>query len=107
MPSTESDDGDQIDSDRPDDLDRTDLTAEEVERIARRVAREEFDRRSRPSLLTPLAGALVGFTVLLPLLGLVTVTLLDAGVPIQVVAVAALVAAGALVAYGWRLPPFR
>lgn len=107
MPSTESDDSDQIDSERADDPDRTDLTAEEVERIARRVAREEFDRRSRPSLLTPLAGVLVGFTVLLPLSGLVAVTLLDVGVPIQVVAVAALLATATLVAYGWRLPPFR
>lgn len=103
MPSTESNDGDRTAVDP----DRTDLTAEEVERIARRVAREELDRRSQSSLLTPFAGALVGLTVLLPLSGLAAVTLLDAGVPRQVVAVAALVAAATLVAYGWRLPPFR
>ncbi|SHG71800.1 hypothetical protein [Halobaculum gomorrense] len=84
-------------------------TEDELERVVRRVVREELDARAdRPgSVWTLLAGAIAGLFVLVPLSGVVLGTLADAGVPLPVLAVASLLAAGALVAYGWRLPPFR
>ncbi|MFC6786513.1 hypothetical protein ACFQFH_11610 [Halobaculum halobium] len=104
MPSESADPADS--ADRSDDEPPTEA---DVERIVRRVVREELDARDdrSGSVLTVLAGAAVGLLVLLPLSGVVISTLADAGVPIPVLAVAALLSTGALVAYGWRLPPFR
>ncbi|ESP87374.1 hypothetical protein [Candidatus Halobonum tyrrellensis] len=85
------------------------LTEADVERITRRVVREEieeYDRRSG-SIWTILAGVVVGLFVLLPASSLFLSSLADAGVPVPVVAGLGLLAAAALVAYGWRLPPFR
>ncbi|WP_435124358.1 hypothetical protein [Halobaculum sp. D14] len=84
----------------------TGLSEAEVERVARRVAREELDGRGHP-VLTILAGIAVGVLVLVPLAGVVVSTLWSAGVPTWALAIAALLAASALVAYAWRLPPFE
>ncbi|WP_348607444.1 hypothetical protein [Halobaculum rarum] len=85
------------------------LTDADIERVTRRVVREELAARDdrSGSVWTVLVGAAVGLLVLLPLAGIVLSTLADAGVPIPLLAVAALLAAGVLVAYGWKLPPFR
>jgi len=85
------------------------LTEADVERIVRRVAREELDDRDGRdgSVWTVLAGAVVGLFVFMPLSGAVLGTLADAGVPLPALSTVALFAAAALVAYGWRLPPFR
>ncbi|GAA0206767.1 hypothetical protein [Halobaculum roseum] len=85
------------------------LTEADVERIVRRVVREELDDRDdrSGSVWTVLAGVIAGLFVLIPLSGVVLGTLADVGVPIPLLAIAALLAAAALVAYGWRLPPFR
>lgn len=121
--STSTDPSDRADSpDSPDPSDspgptrRTDggrgtdepLTEADVERITRRVVREEieeYDRRSG-SIWTILAGVVVGLFVLLPASSLFLSSLADAGVPVPVVAGLGLLAAAALVAYAWRLPPF-
>lgn len=94
--------------DRAGDGDRS-PSEDELERVVRRVVREELDARDdrSGSVWTLFAGAAVGLLVLLPLSAVVIVTLADAGVPLPVLAVASLLAAAALVAYGWRLPPFR
>lgn len=104
MPSESTDPADS--ADRSDD---EPLTEADVERIVHRVVREELDARDdrSGSVWTLLAGAAVGLLVLLPLLGVVLSTLADAGVPIPLLSIAALLVAGTLVAYGWRLPPFR
>ncbi|MFC7069457.1 hypothetical protein ACFQL9_07380 [Halobaculum lipolyticum] len=86
------------------------LTAADVERITRRVVREELDQADRSrdtSLWTVLAGVVVGFVVIVPLSALVLSSLLDVGIPVESVAVLGLLAFLALVAYGWRFPPFR
>ncbi|QZX98336.1 hypothetical protein [Halobaculum rubrum] len=114
MPSESSSqaDGDSG-ADGPTDDHRSDrgdrLTDDDIERVTRRVVREELAARDdrSGSVWTVLVGAAVGLLVLLPLAGIVLSTLADAGVPIPLLAAAALLVAGALVAYGWRLPPFR
>lgn len=90
---------------RPDDP----ITEADVERIARRVVREELDGRDRRggSVWTLLAGVLVGLFVFVPLSGLFLSSLVDAGVPLPVVSGLGLLATAALIAYAWRLPPFR
>ncbi|WP_284013046.1 hypothetical protein [Halobaculum litoreum] len=102
-PTTRDADGDATDA-------ATDLTEADVERIVRRVVREELDRADRSrgsSPWTVLAGVFVGFAVILPLSALVLSSLLDVGLPVEAVGVLALLAFLALVAYGWRFPPFR
>ncbi|MFC7096918.1 hypothetical protein [Halobaculum marinum] len=114
MPSTDDRDAAEVtatpDEQSADDGDAADLTAADVERIARRVAREELDRADRSrdsSLWTVLAGVFVGFAVLLPLSALVLSSLLDLGLPVEAVGALGLLAFLALVAYGWRFPPFQ
>lgn len=106
MPSESADPSDP--ADRSDDGEEPPTEAD-VERVVRRVVREELDARDdrSGSVWTILAGAAVGILVLLPLSGVVISTLADAGVPIPVLALVTLLATVALVAYGWRLPPFR
>jgi len=115
-PSSRTDGDPSVDAptdDLPTDENRSDrgdrLTDADIERITRRVVREELAARDdrSGSVWTVLAGAVVGLLVLVPLSGVVVGTLADAGVPIPLLAIAALLAAGVLVAYGWRLPPFR
>ncbi|UIO99598.1 hypothetical protein Hbl1158_13880 [Halobaculum sp. CBA1158] len=104
-----SESADRSELDHRSDADEEPLTEADVERIVRRVVREELDARDRRSgsVWTLLAGAFVGVLVLLPVSGIALSALADAGVPLPILAVASLLAAAALVAYGWRLPPFR
>lgn len=90
------------------------LTEAEVERIARAVVREELaadDGAAHGPRISPfwplLAGVLAGAFLFLPLSAGTVGWLLDAGVPPRAVAALGLLVTATLVAYGWRLPPFR
>jgi len=83
----------------------------ETEAAIRSVVREELERNRRNSpwraVGQVLAGVLFALFVLQPLLGVSVFALSEAGVPLGLLGGGLLVLCVGLVAYGWRLPPFR
>jgi hypothetical protein len=83
----------------------------ETESAIRSVVREELERHRADSPWRAvgqlLAGVLFALFVLQPVLGVWLFALAGAGVPIELLAAASLLLWLGLVAYGWKLPPFR
>jgi hypothetical protein len=79
---------------------------DELERRVRRAVRAELRSQAR-AVVQVLAGVLFALVVLPALASAVYPSLFAAGVPAPLLAVGSLLVASLLVAYGWRLPPFR
>lgn len=83
----------------------------ETEAAIRSVVREELERHRADSPWRAagqvLAGVLFALFVLQPVLGISLFALAGVGVPLELLAAASLLFWLGLVAYAWRLPPFR
>lgn len=83
----------------------------ETESAIRSVVREELERHRADSPWRAVgqvfAGVLFAVFVLQPVLGVSLFALAGAGVPLVLLAVTSLLLWLGLVAYGWKLPPFR
>ena len=94
----------------PDDPEQESLDSETEETI-RVVVREELARQQADSPLRVigqvLAGVLFALFVLQPILGVSLFAFAEAGVPMPLLVAAPIVLFLGLIAYGWRLPPFR
>ncbi|AEN05739.1 hypothetical protein [Halolamina sp.] len=83
----------------------------ETEATIRAVVRGELERHRADSpwraVGQVLAGVLFALFVLSPVMGVSLFAFADAGVPLGLIGAGSLVVWLGLIAYGWRLPPFR